>query len=106
MINLNIDNYPNFEEFGTPPCAESDPDAFYPMDSDDISGPGSSKYFNESGAKEVCKSCPYIMSCLLFAIQNNEMGIWGGTTEMERRMIKRSIRAGASLTQIEARIKR
>lgn len=107
MTYLNIDNYPDFNEFGTPPCAESDPEAFYPVDSADIPGiQGSSKYFNESGAKAVCKSCPYIMRCLMFAIENNELGIWGGTTELDRRAIKRSIRSGATAIQIEARIKR
>lgn len=106
MINLNIKDYPDFEEFGMAPCAETDPDAFYPMESGDIKGSGTSKYYNESGAKAVCKECPYMMRCLLYAIKNNELGIWGGTTDLERRGIKRSLRSGASLSQIEVRIKR
>ena len=107
MIQLNINNYPNFEEFGAPPCSETDPEAFYPADLNDIAGgAGNSKYYNESGAKAVCKACPYVMRCLMYAIENNELGIWGGTTESDRKAIKRSIRSGATATQIEARIKR
>jgi len=106
MTYLNIDNYPDFQEFGLPICAQTDPDAFYPVESSELEGPGTSKYYNEEGAKDLCKSCPYMMRCLMFAIQNNELGIWGGTTEHDRRLIKRSIRSGATAIQIEARIKR
>jgi WhiB family redox-sensing transcriptional regulator len=107
IFNLNIENYPDFGEFGIAPCAESDPNAFYPVEQADLSGgSGSSKYYNESGAKAVCKECPYIMRCLLYAVENNELGIWGGTTELERKSIKRAIRSGATPSQIEVRIKR
>jgi WhiB family transcriptional regulator, redox-sensing transcriptional regulator len=47
-------------------------------------------------AKKVCTSCPVREQCLEFAIatiQND--GIWGGTTEDERRLIKRARRAAA-----------
>jgi WhiB family redox-sensing transcriptional regulator len=107
MIQLNINNYPDFEEFGAPPCSETDPEAFYPIDLNDFAGgAGTSKYYNEAGAKAVCKACPYVMRCLMYAIENNEMGIWGGTTDSDRKSIRRAIRSGASVTQIEARIKR
>ncbi len=47
-------------------------------------------------AKQICASCPAREQCLEFAIatiQND--GIWGGTTEDERRLIKRARRAAA-----------
>jgi WhiB family transcriptional regulator, redox-sensing transcriptional regulator len=47
-------------------------------------------------AKTICASCPVREECLEFAIatiQND--GIWGGTTEDERRLIKRARRAAA-----------
>jgi WhiB family transcriptional regulator, redox-sensing transcriptional regulator len=47
-------------------------------------------------AKKICASCPVREQCLEFAIatiQND--GIWGGTTEDERRLIKRARRAAA-----------
>ena len=107
MFQLNLNNYPDFDEFGAPPCAEADPDAFYPVDiNDGAGGAGNSKYYNEDGAKAVCKTCPYVMRCLLYAIENGEPGIWGGTTESDRKSIRRSIRSGATAIQIEARIKR
>jgi WhiB family redox-sensing transcriptional regulator len=107
MIQLNLENYPDFNEFGAPPCSETDPEAFYPVESPDlVGGSGIAKYYNESGAKAVCKACPYVMRCLMYAIENNEMGIWGGTTESDRKSIRRAIRSGSSAIQIEARIKR
>ncbi len=45
-------------------------------------------------AKAACAACPVREECLEFAIatiQND--GVWGGTTEDERRLIKRSRRA-------------
>lgn len=47
-------------------------------------------------ARKICASCPVREQCLEFAIatiQND--GIWGGTTEDERRLIKRARRAAA-----------
>jgi WhiB family transcriptional regulator, redox-sensing transcriptional regulator len=47
-------------------------------------------------AKKICASCPVREECLEFSIatiQND--GIWGGTTEDERRLIKRARRAAA-----------
>jgi WhiB family transcriptional regulator, redox-sensing transcriptional regulator len=47
-------------------------------------------------ARKICGSCPVKDECLEFAIatiQND--GIWGGTTEDERRLIKRARRAAA-----------
>jgi WhiB family redox-sensing transcriptional regulator len=107
IFNLNIENYPDFGEFGVAPCAEVDPDAFYPVDLNDFAGgAGTSKYYNEAGAKAVCRECPYMMRCLVYAVENNEMGIWGGTTDSERKSIRRAIKSGTTLSQIEVRIKR
>jgi WhiB family redox-sensing transcriptional regulator len=39
-------------------------------------------------AKQYCASCPVVMSCLLWALENKEFGIWGGSTEVERRRMK------------------
>ena len=41
-------------------------------------------------AKEVCAECPVQLTCLRFALENREMyGIWGGTTQSERRKLLR-----------------
>lgn len=87
---------PNFslpflnEEIGTPVCAETDPELFFPQEKDDpLVRHMTSIYYNESGAKALCFSCDYRISCLLYALENKEIGIWGGTTERERRVMNR-----------------
>jgi WhiB family redox-sensing transcriptional regulator len=44
-------------------------------------------------AKAVCDECPVKMECLDFAITTNqEYGVWGGTSEEERRVLRRQWR--------------
>lgn len=45
-----------------------------------------------SEAKAVCKGCPVQQQCLDWAVHHGEYGIWGGTTEDERRMLCRKRR--------------
>jgi WhiB family transcriptional regulator, redox-sensing transcriptional regulator len=53
-------------------------------------------FFPERGestkeAKAICGRCPVKAQCLEFAIENFErFGIWGGTSELERRAIRRN----------------
>lgn len=103
MENLVPSDYPDFFSEGDPPCSTADPEAFYAQDLD---GLRTAVYFNESGAKAVCKECPYMIRCLEYAVKNNEIGIWGGTTEGERRSIRQKLRHGISLTEIAVSIKR
>lgn len=45
-------------------------------------------------AKSFCRMCPSLQACLEFAIvTNQEYGVWGGTTEDERRVLRRQWRA-------------
>ncbi|NCZ69960.1 MAG: WhiB family transcriptional regulator [Actinobacteria bacterium] len=45
-------------------------------------------------AKQVCNECNVRVSCLEFALETNQdSGIWGGTSEEERRNIRRQIAA-------------
>ncbi|MHB8262311.1 MAG: WhiB family transcriptional regulator [Acidimicrobiales bacterium] len=47
-------------------------------------------------AKAVCEQCPVRETCLEHALTNRERyGIWGGTTERERRRIIRQRRKSA-----------
>jgi WhiB family redox-sensing transcriptional regulator len=41
-------------------------------------------------AYQICKGCPVQRECLDYAIINHELGIWGGTTDRERRIIRRN----------------
>jgi WhiB family transcriptional regulator, redox-sensing transcriptional regulator len=40
-------------------------------------------------AKDVCSPCEIKMQCLQWAIANNEVGVWGGTSYPERRAMSR-----------------
>jgi len=42
-------------------------------------------------AKAVCETCPVKGPCLQFALATNQdSGIWGGTTEEDRRKLRRA----------------
>lgn len=40
-------------------------------------------------AKSLCAACPVSASCLEWAIQREEFGVWGGTTARERSALRR-----------------
>ena len=42
----------------------------------------------ERSAKEICRTCPVVQSCLDYAVRIREAnGIWGGLNEAERKQI-------------------
>ena len=54
-------------------------------------------------AKAVCKGCAVREQCLEYALDNGEnYGVWGGTTERDRRRIRRA-RADAGQRKIRLR---
>ncbi|GGX57622.1 WhiB family transcriptional regulator [Streptomyces fructofermentans] len=70
-------------------CRTVDPDLFFPIGS---TGPA---LFQVQEAKAVCRGCPVREECLKWALETGQaIGVWGGTTEAERRTLKR--RAGAA----------
>ena len=74
---------------GDPACAQTDPELFFPQESELWDGRLVSKYLNIAAAKSICQSCPLAVQCLEYALKNQEVGIWGGTTEDQRRYLKR-----------------
>jgi WhiB family redox-sensing transcriptional regulator len=65
-------------------CRDTDPDLFFPVGT---TGPAIEQIEN---AKAVCRVCDVQKSCLEFAlVTNQDSGIWGGTSEEERRAIRR-----------------
>lgn len=40
-------------------------------------------------AKRACGTCPIRTSCLAYALRHHEVGTWGGTTEYQRRLLRR-----------------
>jgi hypothetical protein len=91
-------DYPDFKEHGAPPCSESFPDAFFTEEKSESSVLRNGKitiktwarYDYEKEAKAICAECPYKARCLKFAIDNHEQGIWGGTTERQRNILRKS----------------
>jgi len=58
-------------------CAQTDPELFFPE-----------KGNRPQDAKMVCARCPVRAECLTDALaQDRVSGVWGGTTERERRKL-------------------
>jgi WhiB family transcriptional regulator, redox-sensing transcriptional regulator len=72
-------------------CLTSDPDLFFPVSS---SGPALSQVRR---AKAICARCEIRQPCFDYALESGPIqGIWGGTTEEERRRFRnRNSPAGA-----------
>ncbi|PAZ10959.1 transcription factor WhiB [Streptomyces sp. SA15] len=69
-------------------CRHEDPDLFFPIGT---TGPA---LVQTERAKAVCRRCPVREECLQWALDTGQtLGVWGGTSENERRALKR--RAGA-----------
>jgi WhiB family redox-sensing transcriptional regulator len=45
--------------------------------------------------KKACELCTVKTQCLEYALKLDVVGIWGGTTETERRKMKKNARAAA-----------
>jgi WhiB family redox-sensing transcriptional regulator len=61
-------------------CRTADPEIFFP-----VSAPGAGRD-EVARAKEVCAACRVRRQCLQFALATHQAhGVWGGTTEEERR---------------------
>ena len=70
-------------------CRAINPDLFFPL------GSTGEAVDQIVAAKQVCETCSVRRECLQFALETNqESGVWGGTSEDERRAIRRSWRAG------------
>jgi WhiB family redox-sensing transcriptional regulator len=66
-------------------CRDVDPDLFFPL------GSTGAALAHIAAAKAVCLACPVREDCLEFALATNQdSGIWGGTSEEERRQIRRA----------------
>ena len=65
-------------------CLDKDPELFFPVGN---TGPA---LLQIEEAKAVCRSCEVIDVCLKWAIETGQdSGVWGGTSEDERRAMKR-----------------
>ena len=66
-------------------CQDTDPDLFFPVGT---TGPAIEQI---EQAKAVCETCDAKAPCLEFAMSTNQdSGVWGGTSEEERRKLRRA----------------
>ena len=60
-------------------CRDMDPSLFFPSDGIGV-----------QAAQRICSECPVKGPCLEYALENRvDHGVWGGTSERERRRILR-----------------
>ncbi|MGW4795936.1 WhiB family transcriptional regulator [Nonomuraea sp. NPDC004297] len=65
-------------------CRDVDPELFFPIGN---TGPA---LMQIEEAKQVCRSCSAVESCLKWALESGQdAGVWGGMSEDERRAVKR-----------------
>ena len=65
-------------------CRDTDPDLFFPVGT---TGPAIEQIEN---AKAVCRQCEAQAPCLEYALTTNQdSGVWGGTSEEERRQLRK-----------------
>jgi len=84
-VTLDRDEWRQFAE-----CRDTDPDLFFPVGT---TGPALEQIAN---AKAVCRTCAVQGLCLEYAISTNQdSGVWGGTSEEERRQMRRARQARA-----------
>jgi len=66
-------------------CAEISPSVFFPSDGVGV-----------EVAKKICQDCEVRAQCLEYALANRiDHGVWGGTSERERRRLLRQRRVGS-----------
>ena len=67
-------------------CRDTDPELFFP---EGTAGPA---LLLIDQAKWICQSCPVQKQCLRYALEHRlRFGIWGGTTDDERRAIRNAV---------------
>lgn len=84
-----------------PVCRDEDPELFFP---NGTTGPAALQI---EEAKAVCRRCPLMDVCREYAIESGESsGVWGGTSEDERRAIwRRRARNQAGQTAVKTEVK-
>lgn len=79
-------------------CRNADPELFFPIGH---AGPALQQL---DRAKQVCAGCSVRTPCLESALASGqEAGVWGGTTEDERRALRRMRQAGARPDAVDSR---
>lgn len=79
-------------------CRDAEPDLFFPITS---AGPG---LVQIAEAKAVCARCTVRAQCLAYALETGQdCGVWGGTSEEERRAMRAQRRGVSGIARRRAR---
>jgi WhiB family redox-sensing transcriptional regulator len=75
------------------PCTKSDPELFFPELPEIAPTNEDRRKYQEqvNDALAVCNSCEYTVECLKYALENRLQGIWGATTDEDRKRIKHQL---------------
>ena len=82
-------------------CRGLGPDLFFPG-AGPGGGDGNQSARDTRAAKRICAACPVAEPCLGYALRFNEhelLGIWGGKSEKERRMLRRDRRKAGTVSK-------
>ena len=86
-MDIDLD-LPDWSKYGQAVCREVDPDLFFPAKWEDV--------WQTKQAKAICKNCPIKIPCLTYALERSDiLGIWGGTTYLERARMRTERRKNA-----------
>lgn len=72
--------YPSFD--GTQRCRDLDAELFFPASSREL----------PEEVRRACAACAFTPACLAYAMAHGLDGIWGGTTEVQRRGLREQFR--------------
>lgn len=73
-------------------CKEVDPELWNPTTDES----GDKNTHLAAIAKRICAQCEVRFECLEHALEYHEYGVWGGTTERERMVIRRNRKSGGA----------
>ncbi|MFF5977151.1 WhiB family transcriptional regulator [Streptomyces sp. NPDC012769] len=73
----------SWREYGL--CAQTDPELFWPE-----------KGSSTAEARKICTACEVRLECLEYAVTHGEPGVWGGTSENQRKAIRKARRRPAA----------
>jgi WhiB family transcriptional regulator, redox-sensing transcriptional regulator len=71
-------------------CRSEDTRLFFPLTE---SGPSLRQI---ERARAICRHCPVLTTCLRYAMDTGQHGIWGATTDDERRAMQQAARRNAT----------
>ncbi len=85
LVDRVPDPDPDLSWRATASCRDTSPELFFPVGTTGLA------VDQIEAAKAVCMGCPSRVPCLEFALSTNQdSGVWGATSEEERRHLRRT----------------